>query len=116
MSRFNKKTNKRPDRSEKQMNENGIGSNYYTIDTNPISFFSDDRVGIDMYPTAWGKYGVEITCPDLKYDSGLRQFSSEEEATLFARNQYSALINKLNVNEAIIDRVMQRLLENTIRN
>jgi len=69
------------------MNENGPGSNYRTADPMGISFFHDDRVSVEMYPAAWGDYSVEITCPELKYDSGLRSFQDEGEATLWARNQ-----------------------------
>ena len=80
----------------KKINEDGIGSNFKTIDTDPISFFHDERVDVEIFPDAWGQTSVQITCPDMKYDSGLRTFEDESQAELFARNQYSDLIGKLN--------------------
>ena len=115
MHKRNKKTNKVAKRRQAEINENGIGSNFHTIDPQPISFFHDDRVEVEMYPTAWGKHGVEVACPDLKYDSGLRTFSDESQATLWARNIYSDLISKLNAEDEILERVMIRVLKHTSR-
>ncbi len=112
MYRLPKKTNKTSVK-RKEITENGIGSNYRTIDPKPIDFFHDARVEVDMYPTAWGKYGVEVTCPELKYDSGLRAFSDEGQATLFARNTYSDLISKLNAENKMLEMVLKRILEDT---
>ncbi len=114
MYRLRKKTNQRVV-SKKEVNENGIGSNYYTANPEPISFFNDDRIDVEIYPTAWGQFGVQVTCPDLDYDSDLRQFANEEEANLFARNQYTSLIKKLDLNEELTRRVIKRILEDVIR-
>ena len=93
----------------KKINEDGIGSNFKSIDTDPISFFHDERVEVEIFPDAWGQTSVQITCPDLSYDSGLRTFKDEGQAELFARNQYSDLIGKLD--SAILEAVVKRLLE-----
>ena len=97
--------------NRQEIKENGIGSNYKTIDPKPIDFFHDARVEVEMFPTAWGKYGVEISCPDLNYDSSLRTFSDEGQATLFARQVYSDLISKLNSEDKILEAVFSRILE-----
>jgi hypothetical protein len=94
----------------RKINEDGPGSNYRTIDPKPISFFHDDRVEVDIYPTGWGDHGVQVTCPTLSYDSGLRRFTDEEQATLWARNQYSDLVSKLGSDEGILEAVLYRLL------
>jgi hypothetical protein len=114
--RFNKKANKNSINTENRVNEDGPGSNYRTIDPKPVSFFHDARVDVDMYPSAWGNHSVEIACPELKYDSGLRSFRDEEEATLWARNQYSDLISKLDAVDTgpkIVEAVIKRLLDYT---
>ena len=107
-----KKANKHSD-SWQEIKENGVGSNYRTIDPKPIDFFHDARVEVEMFPTAWGKYGVEVSCPDLNYDSGLRTFSDEGQATLFARQAYSDLISKLNAENKMLERVLSRMLEDS---
>ena len=76
----------------KRINEDGIGSNYHTIDPEPIDFFHDGRIEVEMFPSAWGKYSVQVSCPDLGYTSGLRNYQTEEEANNFARNEYTQLI------------------------
>ena len=116
MHRFNKKADKNSVDAGNKINEDGPGSNYRTIDPKPVSFFHDARVDVDMYPAAWGDYSVEITCPELKYDSGLRSFKDEGEATLWARNQYSDLISKLDAGDSgpeIVEAVIKRLLDHT---
>ena len=105
-----KKTNQRSG-SRKEIKENGVGSNYKTIDPKPIDFFHDARVEVEMFPTAWGQFGVEVSCPDLNYDSGLRTFSDEGQATLFARQAYSDLISKLNAENKMLEMVLSRILE-----
>ncbi len=80
----------------------------------PITFFHDERVEVDMYPTEFGKYGVEIECPDLGYDSGLRVFNDEEQATLWARNHYTDIISKLDAaDNSIVESVLSRILKHT---
>lgn len=112
MHRNNKKANKGS--TNKKINEDGIGSNYKTIDTMPISFFHDSRVEVDMYPTEFGKYGVEVTCPEIEYDSGLRVFTNEEQATLWARNHYTDIVSKLDAtNNDIVESVLSRVLKHT---
>ena len=113
MHRFNKKANKHSVNSKDKINENGPGSNYRTIDPTPVDFFHDARVEVEMYPSGWGNHSVEVTCPELKYDSGMRNFKDEAQATLWARNQYSDLISKLNARPEIVEAVMRRLLNYT---
>ena len=38
----------------KLLKEDGIGSNYKTIDPKPIDFFHDPRVDVEMFPSGWG--------------------------------------------------------------
>ena len=107
MSSSNNKANKNS--VVKKLNEDGIGSNFKTIDTDPISFFHDERVEVEIFPDALGNTSVQITCPDIGYDSGLRNFEDEAQAELFARNQYSDLIGKLD--SRIVESVITRILE-----
>ena len=113
MHRINKKTNKQAKTHIKKINEDGPASNFRTEDPGPIDFFHDDRVEVNMYPTAWGKHGVEIVCPELNYETGLRTFTDEGQATQWARNTYSDVVSKLNTEDKMIEAVMRRLLENT---
>tara|TARA_B100000579_G_C22614869_1_gene749035 strand:+ start:190 stop:546 length:357 start_codon:yes stop_codon:yes gene_type:complete len=107
VSSYNNKTDK--NNIHKKINEDGIGSNFKTIDTDPISFFHDARVEVEIFPDAWGNTSVQITCPEIGYNSGLRTFEDESQAELFARNQYSDLIGKLD--SKIVESIMQRLLK-----
>lgn len=95
----------------KKINEDGIGSNYYTIDPSPIDFFHDDRVDVEIFPSAWGQYSAQVSVPQLSYTSNLRQFVTEEEAVTFARNEYTQLVTKLDntLAESILIRVLERL-------
>ena len=95
----------------KKLNEDGIGSNYYTIDPTPVDFFHDNRVKVEIFPSTWGEYSVIVTAPDLKYSSGQREYQTEEEATNFARNEYTQLITKLNNSQSIEERLLVRVLE-----
>jgi len=110
VSNHNKKANNRSIR--RIIGEDGIGSNYKTIDTMPISFFHDDRVDVEMFPNGLGDTAVQITCPDLNYNSGLRSFGDEAQAELFARNQYSSLVGRL---DSIVEAVILKLLDHTGR-
>lgn len=87
-----------------------IGRNYKTIDPTPIDFFHDNRVEVDMFPDGFGKHAVQVICPELNYDSNLRSFNDESEATNWARNQYSSLITKMDnimeIQEAVINRLL----------
>jgi len=109
---FDKKTDKSA--VSKVLNEDGPGSNFHTIDPHPISFFHDDRVDVEMFPSGWGEFGVQVTCDDLEYNSGLRRFSDEEQGELWARNQYSNLISKLDSANNVVEEVIKRLLENAV--
>ena len=111
MSSYNKKADGNSFRQ--RLSEDGIGSNYKTIDTNPISFFHDTRVEVEMFPTGLNGTGVQVTCPDLNYNSGLRTFADEGQAELYARHQYSNLVSRL---DSIIESVILRLLQYTGRN
>jgi len=94
----------------KKLTEDGIGSNYYTLDPKPISFFHDERVQVEMFPSAWGEFSVQVTAPDLNYDSSLRSYKTEEEATTFARNEYTQLVTKLDNQQGLEERLMIRVL------
>ena len=89
--------------------ENGLGSNYRTLNNNPISHFNDSRVEVEMYPTAWGKFGASVICRDMDFNSGLREFDTEEAAKLFALNTHDMLVRKLDAK--ILENVITRILE-----
>jgi restriction endonuclease len=95
----------------KKLNEDGIGSNYYTIDPGPIDFFHDERVEVEIFPSTWGKYSVIVTAPDINYSSGQREYHTEDEATTFARNEYTQLITKLDNSQKIEESLLMKVLE-----
>lgn len=88
--------------------ENGIGSNYKTLNNDPISHFNDDRVRVEIYPTDFGQVAVTVTADQLNYSSKLQQFSSEQEANLFAVNLSNKLISILDarIKESIIGKLL----------
>lgn len=90
-----------------RINEIGLGSNYHTKDNSPISRFNDDRISVEIFPSAFGDSNAQVKCDLLNYNSGLRKFSTEQEATLFATNVYDEIIGKLNTLE---ERIIKRLL------
>ena len=79
----------------KRLNEDGIGSNYKTVDPKPIDFFHDPRVDVEMFPSEWGQFSVIISCPELGFEGNQQTFASQEAATNWARNAYTELISKL---------------------
>ena len=93
------------------INENGIGSNYKTLNNDPISHFNDDRISVEIYPTDFGEVAATVSCDQLDYSSGMNQFSSEQEANLFAINLSNKLISILDakLNEAVLDRLVNRV-------
>jgi len=93
-----------------RINENGPSSNYRTIDNDPISHFHDSRVEVEIYPSSFGKFGVNVTCELLDYKSGLQEFYTEQEANLFAMNLSNKLISILDsrLAEAVISRLILR--------
>ena len=90
-----------------------IGRNYKTIDTSPVDFFHDSRVSVEVSPTGLGDFTVSIKAPEINYKSGMRKFKSEEEATMFARNEYTRVITQISnassLEERLLIRVLQRL-------
>ena len=90
------------------INEIGLGSNYHTLDNDPISRFNDPRISVEIFPDAWNNTSANVSCDALNYNSGVRKFHTEQEAKLFASNIYSELISRLN-NE-LKERVIIRLL------
>ena len=88
--------------------ENGIGSNYRTLDPTPISPFHDERVKVEIYPSAWEKVHVNVTCEELGFKSGLQTFDTEQAAKRYAINLTDELVNKLNskLEEAVIKRLI----------
>lgn len=91
------------------LKENGIGSNYRTLNNDPISHFNDPRVRVEMYPSAWGQFSVSIQCDELGYNSQVRQFNTEAEAKLFAINTVEKLITTLD--SKLVEAVIRRLAE-----
>jgi len=88
-----------------------LGRNYHTLDPDPIDFFHDERVDVEIFPSSWGDFSVSVSVPDLNYNSGLRQYSTEEEANTFARNEYTQLVTKLNNATQIEERILIKVLE-----
>jgi len=88
--------------------ENGIGSNYHTLNNNPISHFHDERIRVEMYPSAWGKVSVSVTCDLLDFDSGVKQFDTEAAAKLYATNITSKLTTTLD--SKLVENVIKRIL------
>ena len=95
----------------KVLNEDGIGSNYHTIDPKPIDFFHDPRVDVEMFSSGFGEFSVIISCPDLNYNGKQQVFGSQEEATNWARNAYQELVSKLDskLEEQLLYNVYARL-------
>ena len=91
-----------------KITENGIGSNYRTLNNEPVSHFHDPRIKVEMYPSAWGKVAVSIICDDLGFNSGVREFNTEAEAKLFAINTSEKLASELDnkLLEAVVKRVL----------
>ncbi len=90
-----------------KITENGIGSNYRTLNNDPVSPFHDPRVQVEMYPSAWGKVSVSVICDKLNFSSGLREFETEAEATLFAVNTAEKLTTELD--SQLVEKVLRRL-------
>ena len=90
------------------LKENGIGSNYRTLNNEPVSHFHDSRIKVEMYPSAWGKVSVSVICDELEFNSGVRQFNTEAEARLFAINTSEKLASELDnkLLEVVIKRVI----------
>ena len=91
-----------------QIKENGIGSNYRTINNDPISPFHDSRISVEMYPSAWGKVSTSIVCDELGFNSGVREFETEQAANLFATNTVNRLTSELDAR--LVEGVIKRLL------
>lgn len=90
-----------------RLSENGIGSNYKTIDNDPISHFNDPRVRVEIYPGQNEKTHANVSCKQLNYNSGLRTFDTEQAARNFAINLNDQLIAKLN---SLMENVLVRIL------
>ena len=93
------------------LKENGIGSNYRTIDNNPISPFNDPRIEVEIYPSAWEKVNVSVTCDQLNYDSGLLTFDTEQAAKRYAINITQKLTTALDskLQESIIKSLLRKM-------
>ena len=90
------------------INEIGLGSNFHTLDNDPIDRFIDPRVDVEIFPDLHDHTSANITCDLLGYNSGLRKFSTEQEARLFASNIYDELISRLD--NRLEERIILRLL------
>jgi hypothetical protein len=93
----------------RHLKENGIGSNYKTANTNPISHFNDPRVSVEIYPGPDGKTYVNITCSELSFESGLKTFWTEQEARMYAINLHDQLVTKAN---SLMESILSRILGN----
>ena len=95
----------------KRLTEDGIGSNYKTIDPRPIDFFHDPRVDVEMFPSGWGEFSVIVSCPELGFEGNQHTFSTQEAATNWARNAYKELVSKLDskLEEQLMFNVLERL-------
>lgn len=90
-----------------RIDEIGLGSNYHTKDNTPIDRFNDQRISVEIFPSAFGSYNAQIKCDLLRYDSKLRKFNTEQGARHFATQIYDELIGKLNaLEEAVIRRLL----------
>lgn len=87
--------------------ENGIGSNYRTLENDPISHLNDPRIKVEIYPGAWGSVHASVSCPELNYDSGLQVFQTDQEANLYAINLHNKLKAKL---DSMMESIMVRIL------
>ncbi len=90
------------------INEIGLGSNYHTMDNDPIDQFIDPRVQVEIFPDAHNHTSANVSCDLLDYNSGLRKFSTEQEARHFASGVYDQLIKKLD--NTLVERIISRLL------
>lgn len=93
------------------LKENGIGSNYRTIDNDPISPFNDPRIEVEIYPSAWEKVNVSVTCDQLNYNSGLLTFDTEQAAKRYAINVTQKLTTALDskLQESIIKSLLRKM-------
>ncbi len=85
-------------------------TNLRTVNNDPVSHFNDPRISVELYPTADGQTAATIQCSVLGYNSGLKQFATEQEANLFAINLTNKLTTILDakMQEAIISRLIFR--------
>ena len=88
--------------------DEAIGRGYKTTNNKPISHFHDPRIQVEIFPNAWNKTSASVTCNDLDYNSGLRNFNTEQEANLFAMNIYDKLIGRLD--SSLVERIISRIL------
>ena len=95
------------------LKENGIGSNYKTLNNEPISPFSDPRIAVEIYPSAWEKVNVSVSCEELGYDSGLLTFDTEQAAKRYAINLVQKLSTTLDskLQEAVIESLLRKMGE-----
>ena len=93
------------------LKEDGIGSNYRTINNNPISPFNDERVDVEIYPSAWGKVSVNVNCPALGFESGLKTFDTEQAARRYAINLHQKLVTALDakLQEAVLRSLLRQV-------
>ena len=93
------------------LKENGVGSNYHTINDNPISPFNDARVDVEIYPSAWGKVSVNVDCDALGFKSGLRTFDTDQAARRYAINLHQKLVTVLDakLQEAVLKRLLRQV-------
>ena len=90
------------------INEIGLGSNYHTMDNDPIDRFIDPRIQVEIFPDSHNHTSANVSCDLLDYNSGLRKFSTEQEARHFAGQVYDQLISRMD--NQLKERVIIRLL------
>ena len=74
-----------------------------------ISPFHDERISVEIYPSAWEKVAVTVTCDELGFNSGLKTFDTEQAAQRYAINLSNKLTSELDskLEEAVILRLLK---------
>lgn len=95
------------------LKENGVGSNYRTLNNEPVSPFNDPRIAVEIYPSAWEKVNVTVSCDELGYNSGLLTFDTEQAARRYAINMSQKLKTSLDskLQESIIAAILRKISE-----
>lgn len=78
------------------------------MDNDPIDRFIDPRIQVEIFPDAHNHTSANVSCDLLDYNSGLRKFSTEQEARHFAGQVYDQLISRMD--NQLKERVIIRLL------
>lgn len=71
------------------LKEDGIGSNYKTMDNDPYSYEDYPGIDIEVYPdSGTGGWLAQVSCDfSDEYSTPLRTFSAESDANAWARQK-----------------------------